>query len=285
MLIAIYGLGLIGGSMGRAILKNTSHEVIGYDKNPDSLLKAKLIGAISEEVNEENIKQADIVMFAMNPSDFFNCDREVLKKLKSGAVVMDCCGIKREISIEMQNLQKEFPSLLFIGAHPMAGREYSGISHSTSNLFDKAYIILCPENADLEILSGIKSLFIDIGFEDVVISTPKRHDEIIAYTSQLAHIISSAYIKSPTASSYLGFSAGSFRDMTRVAKLNPSMWAELMISNRDNLISEIGELKKHLNDFEDALKEADEKKLYSLLEEGNQKKEQYEKQRRERKND
>jgi len=285
MLIAIYGLGLIGGSLGRAILKNTSHEVIGYDINPDSVLKAKLLGAISEEINEENITVADIVIFALNFGDFSNCVKDIIIKLKSGAVVMDCCGIKREVNRKMLALIKDYPFLTFIGAHPMAGREFSGISHSTINLFDKASMILCPENASIQTLSEIKAFFKIIGFEEVVITSPKRHDEIIAYTSQLAHVISSAYIKSPTAGSFLGFSAGSFRDMTRVAKLNPTMWTELMIGNRDNLISEIEELKAHLTEFEEALSNGDETKLYALLSEGNQKKELYEKQKREKKND
>lgn len=285
MLIAIYGLGLIGGSLGRAITKNTAHEVIGYDINPDSVLKAKLLGAISEEISDENIKNADLVIFALNFGDFINCVRGIVKQLKSGAVVMDCCGIKREVNREMQALIKDYPLLTFIGAHPMAGREFSGISHSTVNLFEKASMILCPENASIQTLCAIKSLFIKIGFEEVVITSPKRHDEIIAYTSELAHVISSSYIKSPTAGSFLGFSAGSFRDMTRVAKLNSTMWTELMLNNRDNLICEIEELKRNLTDFENALKSEDEANLFNLLSEGNQKKEQYEKQRREKKND
>ncbi len=285
MLIAIYGLGLIGGSIGRAILKNTAHNVIGYDINPDSVLKAKLLGAITEEITEENIKEADACIFALNFGDFKDCVSDVVKKLKSGAVVMDCCGIKREVIGLMQNLVKDYPLLTFIGAHPMAGREFSGISHSTINLFEKASMILCPVNASIQTLSEIKSLFINAGFEEIVITSPERHDEIIAYTSQLAHVISSAYIKSPTAGSFLGFSAGSFRDMTRVAKLNPTMWTELMLTNRDNLISEIEELIRNLTDFENALKTENENKLFNLLSEGNQKKELYEKQRREKKND
>lgn len=285
MLIAIYGLGLIGGSLGRAITKNTAHEVIGCDINRDSVLKAKLLNAIEEEIDEENIKNADAVFLALNPSAAVSVMKSIVPKLKKGAALLDCCGNKRGIVAEMEKLKTEYPDINFIGAHPMAGREFWGISHSTASLFEHAFIILTPVNAPIEILCNIKSFFKEIGFEDIIVTSPARHDEVIAYTSQLAHVVSSAYIKSPTAESYLGFSAGSFRDMTRVAKLNPEMWAELMLGNRDNLLAEIEVLKKNITEYESALKENDEGRLRELLEDGSQKKEICERQRRERKND
>ena len=152
----------------------------------------------------------------------------------------------------------------------MAGREYSGIEHSLVALFDKASILLCPVNPEIEQLTMIKNFFREIGFSEVLITTPEKHDRIIAYTSQLAHVVSNAYIKSPTALDYKGFSAGSFRDLTRVARLNPVMWSELMMDNRDNLIKEIELLINNISKYKAALERSDEEGLRLLLEEGSE---------------
>ena len=162
----------------------------------------------------------------------------------------------------------------------MAGREFSGVSHSTASLFDKASMILVPVSASLKTTQRIKELSLSIGFNSVVITTAKEHDRIIAYTSQLAHIVSSSYMKSPTATSVMGFSAGSFRDMTRVARLSPEMWSELTIENADFLVQEIDNIINNLTDYKKALKNADKEQMKKLLADGNEKKLLSEKMRR-----
>ena len=180
----------------------------------------------------------------------------------------------------MRVLADQYPHLSFISSHPMAGREFSGVNHSTATLFDKASMILVPVKADIKTIQKLKEFTLSLGFGSVVITTAKEHDRIIAYTSQLAHLVSSSYIKSPTAVEFMGFSAGSFRDMTRVARLSPEMWAELTVDNKDFLVKEINELINNLQDYKDALQNGDKEKMKSLLADGNQKKLQSEKMRR-----
>ncbi len=182
----------------------------------------------------------------------------------------------------MKELQKSYPDLQFISTHPMAGREFSGVRHSTVNMFDKASMILVPVNADIRVTSAFKTYILSLGFGSVVISTAERHDEIIAYTSQLAHLVSSSYIKSETAQSYLGFSAGSFRDMTRVARLSPEMWSQLMIDNADNLVVELSSIINSLEEYKSVLETGDLIKLKQLLADGNERKLSAEKMKREK---
>ena len=269
MNIGIVGLGLIGGSLGRAIGNKTGNKVYAFDTDKDAILKGKLLGALDGELTEEKISELDMLFFAVYPRTLEKIAESYVKSLKKGAVVIDLCGNKRKPVETFKKLNRKYPGLHFSGGHCMAGREFSGISHSTVNLFDGASMILTPITNDLSVLTKIKAFFLDLGFKQVVFTTPEEHDRIIAYTSQLAHLVSSSYIKSPTAKMQRGFSAGSFRDMTRVARLSPSMWSELMIDNADNLVPEVDGLIERLKEYSAALKERDERKLFKLLEEGN----------------
>ena len=270
MNIGIVGLGLIGGSLGRAIVGKTENTVFAFDLDKDAMIKGELLSAYRYALNDENIKNIDVLFFALYPNAFSSCVEDYVKKLKDGCVVVDLCGNKRKPVEIMKNLSGKYPNIRFIGGHPMAGREFSGISHSTVNLFDGASMLLTPINNDLATLSNIKDLMLKIGFRQVIFTNPEEHDAIIAYTSQLAHLVSSSYIKSPTAKRQHGFSAGSFKDMTRVARLSPKMWTELMSDNADNLIFELSEIIKRLTEYKDALEKKDNDRLYQLLEEGNE---------------
>ncbi|MDD4839883.1 MAG: prephenate dehydrogenase [Clostridia bacterium] len=285
MIIAIYGLGLIGGSLGRAIIKKTSHKVLGFDIDKATMLKANMLNAYHEEINDNNIKNADLVVLALTPAVAIKTMREVAPMLKDNAIVIDCCGNKRKIVEEMDALLEKYPKLNFSGVHPMAGREFSGISHSTAGLFEHAFVIMTPVHTPIDALVKVKQLFLELGCEGIEISTAIHHDEMIAYTSQLAHIVSSSFVKSSHSAEHVGFSAGSFKDMTRVAKLNPDMWTELLMDNRDNLLREIEELQKHIEEFKTALSDKDENKLNELLSEGAIMKEIAENARKERKRD
>ena len=267
MTVAIFGLGLIGGSIGRNLVKNSDYKVLGYDIDNATMLKAQAMGAIHEEINEENIKSADIVILAVTPNAAIKIMREICGKLKSGCVVADCCGNKRIIVQEMNRLKKLY-DLEFVGMHPMAGREFSGLSHSTISLFENAYFILVPVHNSIEGLVKIKEMISYLGEIKIVISTADKHDKIISYTSQLAHIVSSAYIKNPISINHVGYSAGSFKDMTRVAKLNPQMWTELFLENKDNLIEQIDFFQKAIDEYRQALEKEDGEKLEELLKEG-----------------
>jgi prephenate dehydrogenase len=180
----------------------------------------------------------------------------------------------------MKRLSEKYKNLEFISSHPMAGREFSGVSHSTANLFERASMILVPVNATLKTTAFLKEYCKNLGFGSVVITTAEEHDRIIAFTSQLAHLVSSAYIKSDTASSFMGFSAGSFRDMTRVARLSPEMWAQLTVDNSDFLVNELNSIISSLNEYKSALEQKDIEKMKSLLADGNERKLISEKNRR-----
>ena len=253
MKIGIVGLGLIGGSLGRAIVSKTQDEVYAFDLSKKAMLDGKLLKAYHHELGDENIGEMDIIFFSLYPYALSRVIKEYCPKLKEGCLVADCCGNKRKIVEEMKVLAKEYPHLDFISTHPMAGREFSGVSHSTTTLFDRASMILVPVKGDIKRIAFLKSYFLSLGFGEVVITTAEKHDEIIAFTSQLAHIVSSSYIKSPTADQFMGFSAGSFRDMTRVAKLSPEMWAQLTVDNADFLVGEIDCFIQNLTQYKNAL--------------------------------
>ncbi len=285
MNVAIIGLGLIGGSLGRTIIKKTNDKVFAFDISKQAMLNGKLLGAFNEELNDENIKNVDTVFFSLYPEALESALNEYAPKLKDGCLVVDCCGNKRRVVNQMQELAKKYPHLNFISAHPMAGREFSGITHSTATLFDKASMILVPVKADIKTIARLKEYAMQLGFGNVVMTSAEKHDEIIAFTSQLAHLVSSSYIKSDTASQFMGFSAGSFRDMTRVARLSPEMWAQLTIDNADYLVKEIDCIVENLNEYKNALANKDKQKMLELLEDGNQKKLLSEKMRRSNKNE
>ena len=268
MKISIIGLGLIGGSIGRATLAKTEHTVYGYDISESVLIKAELMNAISERCTEENLAQSDMVIISISPELTIATMERICPMLKPGAIVIDTCGIKRQVIDKMEELYSKYPEIHFAGVHPMAGKEFSGIEHSTSGLYEHAFIIVVPVHPDMQSLTLLKEYFLSLGAEGLQISTAEEHDKIISYTSQLPHVIASSFIKNPLSKVYQGFSAGSFRDMTRVARLNPDLWTELFLDNKDNLVVAIEDLQKHLEEYRQAIQAGDEARLRALLEEG-----------------
>lgn len=271
MTVGIIGLGLMGGSFGRTLVRR-GITVYGYDVNPDVMLKAELMSAFSLPLTKENAKKTDLLVSAVKPSLFKTATEPFLPMLKSGAIVSDFCGVKRATVKVMKEWENKFPDLSFIGGHPMAGREFSGIEHSSVTLFEKASMILVPVKADIFAVDKLKEFYLSVGFSRVVITDDKTHDEIIAYTSQLCHIVSNAFIKNKRAENRSGFSAGSFKDLTRVARMDSAMWAELIAFNRDNAISELDELIDNLNKYRAAIADGDNERLKSLFSEGNERK-------------
>jgi prephenate dehydrogenase len=268
MVIGVSGLGLIGGSLARAFSESGKHEVYGFDINRSSLLAAKLIGAVKDELNEKTISDCDIIFVALYPQDTVEYIKKNARLIKKGAIVADCGGVKRPVCTPCEKIAAE-NGFEFIGAHPMAGTQFSGFTRSRANLFKNATMIITPkENTDIRILHKFRSVLDDAGFGEVNFTSPEEHDRIIAFTSQLPHVISNAYVKSTTAVSQKGFSAGSYRDLTRVSKLNEKMWTELFFENKDNLIHEIDYLVDRLSEYSQALKDNDKDALAALLKEG-----------------
>lgn len=273
--IAIIGLGLIGGSFARAFKKYTDYRVIGYNRTRSTAELALEQGAIDAIGTEDDLKQADVVLLSMYPK--VSCDfvEEHIDCFKPGCIITDDCGIKEYLVDRLVDLCREH-NLYYVGGHPMAGREVSGYKASSADLYKGASMLLVPTEASTpEIVHEVKRMFAQIGFSQLVITTARHHDCMIAYTSQLCHIISSAYIKSPSEMEHKGYSGGSYRDLTRVAYLNETMWTELFIENQRALVPEIDEMIKHLTEYRDAIANSDADTLFRLLHEGKCRKEQF----------
>lgn len=268
MKIAVTGLGLIGGSLAKGFSSLAETEVVGYDIDNSTIARSKLVGAIKEELTNENIKECEYVFIALYPQATVEFLEKFAPQIEKNTVVVDCAGTKREVCDKCFKIAKKY-GFKFIGGHPMAGTQFSGFKYSRASMFDKASMILVPQKDEkIEVLERVKKLLMEIGFKSVTITSGEEHDRIIAYTSQLAHVVSNAYVKSPNAKVHKGFSAGSYKDLTRVAKLNSDMWTELFLENDDNLAFEIDLLIENLKKYSDAIKDKDKEKLHSLLEEG-----------------
>lgn len=272
MKVGIVGLGLIGASFAKTLHSKRAAEVYGVDISDAVLKRALENGVVDGELTEKTAKDLNMLVVALYPRAFRDAAERFAPYLPSGAVVTDFCGIKRAVLQDMQEFRVKYPNLYFVGAHPMAGREYSGFDHAVTTLFERASMILVPCSDNADKLREVQEFFLSLGFGETVVCDADYHDTEIAYTSQLCHVVSNAFIKNKSAALHDGFSAGSYRDLTRVARMNSRMWAELMTDNRDKLSSELSELISHLSEYLHALEQGDEEQLYELLEEGNRRK-------------
>lgn len=272
MKIGIAGLGLIGGSFARAIKEHTGHTVYGYDISDQVMCRAESDNVIDGRLSDENIGHCRLVIVALYPADTISYIMENATRFSKETIVMDCCGVKRSVALPAEQIAGRY-GFSYIGGHPMAGIEHSGYEHSFGTLFRNASMILTPSDRVKAVdIYTVREFCLSIGFSHVQISTPDEHDRIIAYTSQLAHIVSSAYVKSDTALRHKGFSAGSYKDMTRVARLNEHMWTELFLDNAEYLSSEIEGLIGRLAEYNDAIKSRDRDRIMHLLREGRDRK-------------
>ena len=273
MKVGILGLGLIGGSLARAYAK-AGHQVYVYDKDEQMLSFAQIAGVIDGKLTKEVLPQCQLLLLAIYAGASISYLEENAAYISQDAVVIDCCGIKKEICDHCFPLAQHY-GFTFVGGHPMAGSHFSGFKYSRSNLFQGAPMVLVPPRFDDPLLlSQVKELLAPCGFGSFSITTAEEHDAMIAFTSQMPHIISNAYIKSPTALNHKGFSAGSYKDLTRVAWLNPGMWAELFLSNRENIMQELDFYIESLSQYKKALEDENEEQLIKLLEEGKRRKEE-----------
>ena len=273
MNVGILGLGLIGGSMARTFAK-AGHTVYASDKDTDMLSFAQLAGAVDDILDEKNLHDCDLILLAIYPAGSAAWLEKNAHLISPETLVMDLCGIKREICQRCFPLAEKY-GFTFVGGHPMAGSHYSGFKYSRSNLFQGAPMVLVPPRFDdIDLLDRVKNALEPCKFGHFSVTTAEDHDRMIAFTSQMPHVLSNAYIKSPTAMSHKGFSAGSYKDLTRVAWLNAPMWAELCMENRDFMLSELDFYIQSLSAYRDALAHQDVPALTALLEEGKKRKEE-----------
>lgn len=273
MTIGVVGLGLIGGSFAKAYKQNSGCTVFGYDRDSAAISYALLSETIDDTLSDETVPDCDLIIIALYPQDTIRYMREKAPLFKKDALILDTCGTKRSVCAAGFALAKEY-GFLFVGGHPMAGVQFSGIKYSRADLFAGASMVIVPPSFDDAVLfERIKKALSPAGFGKITVSTAEKHDAIIAYTSQLAHVVSNAYVKSERAGVHHGFSAGSYKDMTRVATLNEEMWTQLFLENRENLSQELGGLIAALLKYKDALDNNDAETLRSLLREGRECKE------------
>ena len=273
MTVGIVGLGLIGGSFAKAY-HAAGWTVYGYDVDESMLAFAQLADAVNAPLTMENIGTCDLVLLCVRPLAAIGYLRETAPHIGRKPVVIDCCGTKRVVCAAAFPLAEQY-RFTYLGGHPMAGTQYSGFKNAKATMYHGApMVIVPPDFDDVLLFDHVKQLLQPAGFARFSFTTAEAHDEMIAFTSQMAHVVSNAYIKSPTASQHKGFSAGSYKDMTRVAWLSPEMWAELFLENKDNLLHELDMFMTHLGEYRDAMARDDLPALTRLLDEGRRRKEE-----------
>ena len=275
--VGIISLGLMGGSFAKAFAA-AGVEVYGRDISEDVLEMAE-IETIKGELTDEIVPTCELIVLAGYPKVAISELKRIAPLVSPGAIVMDTGGVKKVICDACFPVEENHP-FTFVGCHPMAGTQYSGFAHARANMFHGAPLVIVPPKMDdferLDLLERMKQLLAPLGFATFTLTTAERHDEIIAFTSQLAHVVSNAYVKSPEAKVHKGFSAGSYKDLTRVARLNPDMWTELFLEDADNLSREIGCLIGHLQEYKDAIDARDSRHLRELLADGDRRKREIE---------
>lgn len=273
MKVGILGLGLIGGSMARAFSK-AGHCVYAAEKDESILTFAQLAGAVRGALTNRTAADCDLILLAIYPDGCAGWLEENAVYIRQDALVIDLCGIKEDICRRCFPIAVKY-GFTFVGGHPMAGSHNSGFKYSRSNLFQGAPMVLVPPRFDdMQLLERVKEALAPCNFGSYSVCTAQEHDRLIAFTSQMPHVLSNAYIKSPTALSHKGFSAGSYKDLTRVAWLNAQMWAELCMENRENMLFELDTYIESLKTYQKALRDQDMDTLVSLLQEGRQRKEE-----------
>ena len=267
MTAGIVGLGLIGGSLAKAY-HEAGERVLAHDIDRDVLSFAVISGAVDEALTDETMAECDVILLAVRPAAAVEWLKNHAAKIDKHTVVIDCCGTKRKVCAACFPIAEQY-GITYLGGHPMAGTQFSGFAKSRSSLFRGASMILVPPRFDdIAQLDQAKQLLAPVGFGRTVMTTADKHDEMIAFTSQMAHIVSNAFIKSPAARQHKGFSAGSYKDLTRVAWLNETMWTELFMDNRQKLIREIDILMHSLEEYREAMQQEDAPRLKELLREG-----------------
>ena len=266
MNVGVIGLGLIGGSFAKAAAR-AGHTVLAWNRTRETADRAVADG-VAAAVLDDDIGECDIVLVALPPDAVVQWIDAHQATFRRGTIVVDATGVKGTIcaALEKYAFQDRWT---FVGGHPMAGKEVNGWANASADLFRNASMILTPyPSCGRGPLDRLEKFFAELGFGRVIFTTPQHHDRMIALTSQLAHIVSSAYIQDPLAQDHAGYSAGSFADMTRVARLDADMWTNLFLSNRDALLVTLEGLIARLDGFRVAIAGNDAEGLRALLSAG-----------------
>lgn len=259
--ITIVGLGLIGGSIARCLKPHVKRlYAVDTDENVISFTRAQ---GITDESPDNAVSLSDVVILCVYPNAALDFIKENSGRLKKGAVVTDVLGVKAPI-MKLYNELK--PPFSYIGGHPMAGREVSGFINSDDDLFAGAsFIITPPDDAAEEQILTVEKIARTIGCTSVIRTTVENHDKIIAYTSQLPHVIATAMCDTPLLVKHKNFTGGSFEDVTRVAKINENLWTELFLANKDNLVEELERFADSLENIKNAVKAGDAEGLRQIM--------------------
>lgn len=264
MKIIIVGLGLIGGSIAKSLKQNTPHQVLGMDTDQDVLLDACSCGAIDGKAALEDLKTAGLVYLCVYPEAALAFAKEQGPLLPEGCVLTDACGVKAAVCAGMERLAGT-GRYAYVAGHPMAGKERSGFGASDPSIFIGASYIIADTGAPDWAVARVEELARATGFGRIVHTTPQRHDQMIAFTSQAPHALACAYVMSPRCPEHQGFSAGSYRDVSRVASINDALWSRLFLDNREALVEELDQLQRNIGAIRDAVAGEDEEALRRLL--------------------
>lgn len=262
--IVVVGLGLIGGSIAKAIRQHTEHRVYGIDSDEGALLDACSCGAVDGKAGPRELARADMVYLCVYPEGALAFMEKHGPELKENCVVTDTCGVKAALCADMERLTAS-ARYVFVAGHPMAGKERSGFSASDPSIFVGASYIIAPCSAPRWAVEQVEEMALAMGFGRIVHTTPEQHDKIIAYTSQVPHVLACAYVLSPRCREHNGFSAGSYRDVSRVADINDALWTRLFLDNQGALVAELDQLMGDLGRFRDAIAAGEAGTLQSLL--------------------
>lgn len=263
--ILVVGLGLIGGSMAMALRGFEDFEVVGAVRSQSTYSKAAERHAADRLTFDPagELPGADVVVLCQDPAGIIGFLREHRERFKPGCLIWDVCGVKTAVMEAAQCLPS---GVDFIGCHPMAGKEVSGIDNAEGTLFRNTHFIVTPgPAATAEHLELLRRMADHCRFGDVIITTPERHDEMIAYTSQLMHVIAVSVCADEGLFSCKGFEGGSFRDCTRVAALDPAMWTQLFTLNAPALCQVVGALEERLRQYRQAIETGDREALSAML--------------------
>lgn len=269
--VGIAGLGLIGGSLALA-LRQTGAQVTGFDLDESTVLAANAAG-IEASAAPDALRNVDLLFVALYPDAAIGFVQENASHFKKGCTVVDCCGIKSRVVRELTPVA-EANGFTFIGGHPMAGSEFGGFGAARADLFQGASFLLTPPEPKLPQIKPLDQLLLRLGFARVVVTNPAHHDRMIAFTSQLPHALACAYVLSSSCSEHDGYSAGSYRDVSRVAHINPALWAELFLENQTAFCAEMDEMIEHLQSIRDAAAADDRQVLEDLLRQARERKDQ-----------
>ncbi len=273
MKILIAGLGLIGGSICKALHAYTDHSVYGWNRSEQTARKA-LEEHVIDGIVKDDCSGFDMIIVCLYPKHVREWVRAHADTMSEGTIVVDVSGVKTDLPEEMTALCAQH-GVHYLSTHPMAGKEKAGYAVSDEDLYQGANFIITPlPETPKFVIAQVRNLAHQIGFRRFVITTPEMHDRMIAYTSQLAHVVSSSYVESPVIELESGFSGGSFHDMTRIAAMNEDMWTGLFMENRESLLRELDILMENLGEYRKALAESDEARVYALIREGRLRKEQ-----------